>query len=99
MYARYGATSPTRFACRLRAVSARKISGRIFSFGFYVFVFNAGARLSFETAALIIGALLTVSTIPYYVVANSMLDTYLEIARGHLQISSTDRALGRQLHA
>jgi len=46
---------------------------KIFKFGFYVLVFNAGARLTFETAALIIGALLTVGTIPYYVVANSLL--------------------------
>ncbi len=55
-----------------------RIVRRIFSFGFYVFVFNAGARLSFETAALIIGALLTVSTIPYYVVANSMMVYLME---------------------
>ena len=51
---------------------------KIVSFGFYVLVFNAGARLSFETAALVIGALLTVSTIPYYVVANSLMVYLME---------------------
>jgi O-antigen/teichoic acid export membrane protein len=51
---------------------------KIFSFGFYVFVFNAGTRLSFESAALIIGALLTVGTIPYYVVASSLMVYLME---------------------
>ena len=51
---------------------------KIVSFGFYVLVFNTGARLSFETAALVIGALLTVSTIPYYVVANSLMVYLME---------------------
>jgi O-antigen/teichoic acid export membrane protein len=46
---------------------------KIFSFGFYVLVFNTGARLSFETAALVIGAFLGVGTIPYYVVASSLM--------------------------
>jgi len=55
-----------------------RIVKKIFSFGLYVAVFNAGARLSFETAALVIGALLTVSTIPYYVVANSMMVYLME---------------------
>jgi O-antigen/teichoic acid export membrane protein len=55
-----------------------RIVRKIFSFGFYVLVFHAGARLSFETAALIIGALLTVSTIPYYVVANSLMVYLME---------------------
>ena len=55
----------------------RKVK-KIVSFGFYVLVFNAGARLSFETAALVIGALLTVSTIPYYVVANSLMVYLME---------------------
>lgn len=51
---------------------------QIVSFGFYVLVFNAGARLSFETAALIIGAVLSVGTIPYYVVANSLVVCLME---------------------
>jgi O-antigen/teichoic acid export membrane protein len=46
---------------------------RIFSFSIYVLLLNAGARLVFETDALVIGALLDVASIPYYVVANSLI--------------------------
>jgi O-antigen/teichoic acid export membrane protein len=45
---------------------------RIFSFSLYVLLLNAGARLSFDTDALVIGAFLGVSSIPFYVVANSL---------------------------
>ena len=55
---------------------------KIFSFGFYVLMFNAGARLSFETAALVIGAFLSVSTIPYYVVANSLMVYLMDFVIG-----------------
>jgi O-antigen/teichoic acid export membrane protein len=46
---------------------------RIFSFSVFVLLLTAGARLSFETDALVIGALMGVSFIPYYVVANSLI--------------------------
>jgi O-antigen/teichoic acid export membrane protein len=38
----------------------------------YVLLLNAGARLSFETDALVIGAFLGVGSIPFYAVANSL---------------------------
>jgi O-antigen/teichoic acid export membrane protein len=44
---------------------------RIVSFSVYVLVLNAGARLSFETDALVIGKFQDVSAIPYFTVANS----------------------------
>lgn len=46
---------------------------RIFSFSLFVLVLNAGARLSFETDAIVIGAFQDVSSIPYFTVANSFL--------------------------
>jgi O-antigen/teichoic acid export membrane protein len=46
---------------------------RIFSFSLYVLLLTAGARLSFETDALVIGALMGVGSIPFYVVANSLI--------------------------
>jgi len=46
---------------------------RIFSFSVYVLLLTAGARLSFETDALVIGALMGVGSIPFYVVANSLI--------------------------
>jgi O-antigen/teichoic acid export membrane protein len=46
---------------------------RIFSFSLYVLLLSAGARLSFETDALVIGAFQGVSAIPFYVVANSLI--------------------------
>ena len=46
---------------------------RIFSFSLYVLLLTAGARLSFETDALVIGALMGVGAIPFYVVANSLI--------------------------
>jgi O-antigen/teichoic acid export membrane protein len=45
---------------------------RIFSFSLYVLLLSAGARLTFETDALVIGAFLGVSAIPFYAVANSL---------------------------
>jgi O-antigen/teichoic acid export membrane protein len=45
---------------------------RIFSFSLYVFLLAVGARLSFETDALVIGAFLSVGAIPFYAVANSL---------------------------
>lgn len=46
---------------------------KVLSFGLYVLLFNAGVRLTFETDALVIGALLGVGTIPFYVVSNSLI--------------------------
>jgi O-antigen/teichoic acid export membrane protein len=46
---------------------------RIFSFSMYVLLLGAGARLSFETDAIVIGAVLGVGAIPFYAVANSLI--------------------------
>lgn len=46
---------------------------RILSFSVYVLLLNAGARLSFETDALVIGAFMDVGSIPYFTVANSLI--------------------------
>src|SRR6185503_18538025 len=51
----------------------RTMVRRILSFSLYVLLLNAGARLCFETDALVIGAFLGVGSIPYYVVANSLI--------------------------
>jgi O-antigen/teichoic acid export membrane protein len=45
---------------------------KIFSFSMFVLLLGAGARLSFETDALVIGAVLGVGAIPFYAVANSL---------------------------
>jgi O-antigen/teichoic acid export membrane protein len=45
---------------------------KIFSFSMYVLLLAAGARMSFETDALVIGAFLGVGAIPFYAVANSL---------------------------
>jgi O-antigen/teichoic acid export membrane protein len=45
---------------------------RIASFSLYVLLLNAGARLAFDTDALVIGAFLGVGSIPFYTVANSL---------------------------
>ena len=52
--------------------------GRFFSFSLYVLLLNAGARLSFETDALVIGAFLGVGSIPFYAVANSLIVYLME---------------------
>jgi O-antigen/teichoic acid export membrane protein len=51
---------------------------RVFSFSLYVLLLTAGARLSFETAALVIGATLGVASIPYYVIPNSLIVYLME---------------------
>jgi O-antigen/teichoic acid export membrane protein len=51
---------------------------RIFSFSMYVLLLGAGARLSFETDALVIGAILGVAVIPFYAVANSLIVYLME---------------------
>jgi O-antigen/teichoic acid export membrane protein len=51
----------------------RRVLRRIFSFSMYALLLSAGARLTFETDALVIGAFMDVRSIPYYVVANSLI--------------------------
>jgi len=51
---------------------------KIFSFSMYVLLLSAGARLSFETDALVIGAFIGVGAIPYYAVANSLVVYLME---------------------
>jgi O-antigen/teichoic acid export membrane protein len=51
---------------------------RIFSFSVYVLLLHAGARLTFETDALVVGAFIGVGAIPYYVVANSLVIYLME---------------------
>ena len=46
---------------------------RISSFSLYVLLLAAGARLTFESDALVIGAMQGVESIPFYVVANSLI--------------------------
>lgn len=50
----------------------RRTVRRILSFSLYVLLLSAGARLTFETDALVVGAFLGVGAIPFYAVANSL---------------------------
>lgn len=68
----------------------------IFSFSLFVLVLNAGARLSFETDALIIGAYMDVSAIPHFTVANSFLIYLMEFM---LAIAAVVMPLATKLHA
>jgi len=51
---------------------------RVLSFSVYVLLLSAGARLAFETDALVIGAMFGVAAIPFYVVANSLVVYLME---------------------
>ena len=51
---------------------------RVFSFSIYVLLLTAGARLIFETNAIVIGAFRSVSDVAYYVVANSLVVYLME---------------------
>jgi O-antigen/teichoic acid export membrane protein len=51
---------------------------RIFSFSAYVLLLTAGARLTFETDAIVIGAMLGVGSIPFFAVANSLIIYLME---------------------
>ncbi|HEU4891308.1 MAG TPA: oligosaccharide flippase family protein [Vicinamibacterales bacterium] len=51
---------------------------RIFSFSVFVLLLHAGARLTFEADALVIGATLGVALIPFYAVANSLIVYVME---------------------
>ena len=50
----------------------RAMVRRILSFSLFVLLLNAGARLSFETDALVIGAFVGVGSIAFFAVANSL---------------------------
>jgi O-antigen/teichoic acid export membrane protein len=56
----------------------RGMARRILSFSVYVLLLNAGARLSFETDALVIGAFLGVEVIAFYSVANSLVIYFMD---------------------
>ena len=45
---------------------------RVLSFSVYVLLLHAGARLAFDTDALVIGAILGVGAVPYFAIANSL---------------------------
>jgi O-antigen/teichoic acid export membrane protein len=51
---------------------------QIFSFSLFVLVLQAGARLSFETDSLVIGAFMDVGSIPHFTVANSFIIYLME---------------------
>ena len=51
---------------------------QIFSFSLFVLVLNAGARLSFETDSMVIGAFMDVGSIPHFTVANSFIIYLME---------------------
>jgi O-antigen/teichoic acid export membrane protein len=55
-----------------------KMARGIFAFSLYVLVLNAGARLAFETDAMVIGHFMDVGSIPYFTVANSFLIYLME---------------------
>ena len=55
-----------------------KIVRRIFSFSLYVLLLTAGARLAFETDALVIGAFMGVGSVAFYAVANSIVVYLME---------------------
>jgi len=52
---------------------------KIFSFSLYVLVLNAGARLSFETDSMVIGAFIGVGSIPQFTIANSFIIYLMEL--------------------
>ena len=55
---------------------------QVLSFSLFVLLMAAGGRLSFETDALVIGALLSVSMIPFYAIANSLVVYLVEFIVG-----------------
>ena len=62
---------------RLADVDWRTVR-RIWSFSLYVLLLTVGARLSFETDALVIGAFMDVGQIPFYSIANTLLIYLME---------------------
>jgi O-antigen/teichoic acid export membrane protein len=73
---------------------------QVFSFSMFVLLLGAGARLSFETDALVIGAILGVGAIPFYAVANSLvvylMDFTIAIAAVVLPMTTKLNAEGRR---
>ena len=66
-------------AVRIRLSSFDRQTVRmILSFSLYVLLLQAGARLTFDTDALVIGAVLGVAAVPFYVVANSLIVYLME---------------------
>lgn len=56
----------------------RGIVRKIFSFSLYVLVLQAGARLTFETDSIVIGAFKDVGAIPHFTVGNSLIVYFME---------------------
>ncbi len=56
-----------------------RVVHRVLSFSVYVLLLTAGARLAFETDALVIGAIFGVAAIPFYAVANSLVIYLMEM--------------------
>jgi O-antigen/teichoic acid export membrane protein len=69
---------------------------RIFSFSLYVLLLGVGARLSFETDALVIGAYLSVGAIPFYAVANSLVVYLMDFV---IAIAAVVSPMAARLHA
>ena len=68
---------------------------RIVSFSLYVLLLSAGARLSFETDALVIGAFIGVAAIPFYAVANSLVVYLMEFV---IAIAAVVSPMATRLH-
>jgi O-antigen/teichoic acid export membrane protein len=68
----------------------------ILSFSMYVLLLQAGARLSFETDALVIGAVLGVGSVPFYAVANSLIVYLMEFV---VAIAAVVSPMATRLHA
>jgi len=72
----------------------------IFAFSIYVLVLNAGARLAFETDAMVIGHFMDVASIPFFTVANSFLiylmEFLLAIAAVVMPVATRLQTQGRQ---
>ena len=73
----------------------RRVLRRIVSFSLYVLLLSAGARLTFETDALVIGAFQDVGSIPYYVVANSLIVYVMEFV---VAIAAVVSPMATKLH-
>ncbi|MFN2567932.1 MAG: oligosaccharide flippase family protein [Gemmatimonadaceae bacterium] len=72
----------------------------IFSFSLFVLILSVGERLMFQSDALVIGAFLDVSSIPYYVVPNSLglylMEFVIAIAAVVMPTATTLQAQGQR---
>lgn len=72
---------------------------QVFSFSLYVLLLQAGLRLSFETASLVIGAFQGVGAVPYFSVGNSfviyLMDFVVAIAAVIMPVATRLRTQGR----